>query len=66
MQTVDVLEALNIIKWLGGVVAFLLTCIFVIGGYFLGKIHNTIIKDHELLTNITAEHRVFHPKETKI
>lgn len=66
MQTVEVLQALSIIKWLLGVVSFLLAGIGIIGGYFLGKIHNTIIKDHDLLTKIHTEHEGNHPKKVMI
>lgn len=60
MQTVDVLAALSIIKYLLGAVSFLLAGIGITGGYFLKKIHNTIINDHELLTKISTEHDIFH------
>ena len=50
MQTIDILEALAIIKWLFGVVVILLTFIGLLGGYSLKKIHNTIISDHEIVT----------------
>lgn len=66
MQTVDIVEALSLIKWLLGVVAFLLSGIGLIGGYFVGKIHNTIIKDHDLLTEIHTEHKSNHPKKVMI
>lgn len=50
MQTIDILEALSVIKWLFGVIVALLAFIGLIGGYSLKKIHNTIINDHEIVT----------------
>jgi hypothetical protein len=47
MQTAQVLEAINLVNWLVGVVVFLLSAICLIGGYFLKKIHDTVINDHE-------------------
>ncbi len=50
MQTIDIIEALSVIKWLFGVIVALLAFIGLIGGYFMKKIHNTIINDHEIVT----------------
>ena len=55
MQTIDIIEALTVIKWLFGVVVVLITFIGFIGGYFLKKIHNTIISDHE---TVTKDHEI--------
>ena len=61
MQTIDIIEALAVIKWLFGVVVALIAFIGLIGGYSLKKIHSTIISDHEIVIKDHETIKVIKP-----
>ena len=55
MQTTDIVQAMSTVNWLFGIIVFLLSVICIIGGYFLKKLHDTFITDHE---KVTKDHEV--------
>ncbi len=66
MQTFIEGADVTIIKWLIGLVGFLVILVNSILGYFFAGIHKMMKKDHEMLQAIYSEHKVFHKDETGI
>lgn len=61
MSPDQIFEAFNVVKLLIGFVGCLLAVIAVVGGYFLKKIHDTIISDHEKVTKDHEKMKDIYP-----
>ena len=61
MSPNEIFEAVNVIKFLLGVIGALLVVIGAVGGYFLKKIHDTVISDHEKVTKDHEKMKEIYP-----